>query len=230
MTRSNVLVGVLVVLLVAAIAYVYTLQSKSATERQELETALHEETQRLNTLKKQITEQERAVVALKAEFLERSGDVTRLKDAVVSRDHELVKIHNDLVQRDQELVSLRKTFAQRSEMLGVLNSPNVKVILLSGSHRASTARGFVLYDSHIRKGLLYAFNLPRPPLGKTYHLWAILDKPVSAGAFSVDAGSKSRFLIKGAPSWTRVSKFAVTLEREGSRPKLSGDLYLGVGL
>jgi anti-sigma-K factor RskA len=221
------------VLLVGTMFYAYTLRSQVTTatgERQQVETALQEETKRLSHLKKQVTEQEQQVAALKAEFTQRSEDINRLKEAVVLRDHELLKIHKDLVQRDLELVSLRKTFAQRNEMLGVMQSPNAKVISLSGSQRASSARGFVLFDPLTSKGFLYAYNLPLPPPGKTYQLWAILDKPVSAGIFTADSGNKGRLLIKGARSWSRVSKFAVSLERQGSRPKQPGDIYLGVGL
>jgi anti-sigma-K factor RskA len=226
-------VVLLISLLIGAILYAYILHSRVTTEsdqRRQVEAVLQEESKRVALLKKQVAEQEQQVAALKAQFTERSSDISRFKEALVSRDHELVNIHKDLVQRDQELVSLRKTFAQRSEMLGVLQSPNVKVIWLSGSHRAPSARAIVLFDPQTRKGLLYAYNLPQPPAGKTYHLWAILDKPVSAGTITIDSGNKSRLLIKGTPNWARVSKFAVSLERQGGRPKLPGDLYLGVGL
>jgi hypothetical protein len=230
---SSTVVVLLTALLIGLIWYVFVLRSQVTTEtdqRQQVEAALLEETKRLNLLKKQVTEQERQVAALKEEFTQRSGDISRLKDAVVSRDHELVRINKDLVQRDQELVSLRKTFAQRNEMLGVIQSPNVKVIWLSGSHKAQSARAFVLFDPQSKKGVLYAYNLPPPPPGKTYQLWAILEKPVNAGTFIIDSGNKGRLLFRGAQSWSRVSKFAVSLERQGGRPKLPGDIYLGVGL
>jgi anti-sigma-K factor RskA len=64
------------------------------------------------------------------------------------------------------------------------------------------------------------------PPGKAYQLWAIMDKPVSAGTFGVDTGHKCRHMAKGIPDPSRVTKFAVSLEPEGGRPQPTGEIYL----
>ena len=61
---------------------------------------------------------------------------------------------------------------------------------------AKSAGAFLLFDPTTKKAWLYAFNLSALPSGKVYQLWAIDDKPVSAGVFGLDAGQKARMFIK----------------------------------
>jgi len=223
----------MLVLLVGAGLYAYLLRSEVSQEidqRQRLESTLREETERMEALKEQVTNQEQQVADLKTAFAERSGDTGRLKEALAASEEETVQLRQDLAQREQELTSLRRTVAQRDEMLAVLRSPNAKVISLTGSEKARSAGGLLLLDPVSRRALLYAFNLPPLPHGKTYQLWVIPDKPVSAGTFMVDSGNKTRLVIKAAPDWTSVSRFAVSIEPEGGRPQPTGDIFLSAGL
>jgi anti-sigma-K factor RskA len=68
--------------------------------------------------------------------------------------------------------------------------------------------------------------MPALPPGKTYQLWAIVDKPMSAGTFRTDSGHKSRVVLKDLPDLSRISKFAVSLEPDGGRPQPTGAIYL----
>jgi anti-sigma-K factor RskA len=223
----------MLVLLVGAGLYAYLLRSEVSQEigqRQRLESTLREETERMEALKEQVTNQEQQVADLKTAFAERSGDTGRLKEALATSEEETAQLRKELAQGEQELSSLRKTVAQRDEMLVVLRSPNAKVISLMGSEKARSAGGLLLIDPASRRALLYAFNLPPLPRGKSYQLWAIQDKPVSAGTFTLDAGNKTRLVIKPTPDWTSVSRFAVSIEPEGGRPQPTGDIFLSTGL
>jgi anti-sigma-K factor RskA len=97
---------------------------------------------------------------------------------------------------------------------------------LTGSAAAKSAGAFLLFDPEGKRAFLYAFNMPALPPGKTYQLWSILEKPVSAGTFGLEAGHKCRHMARNIPDPTRITKFAVSLEPEGGRPEPTGEIYL----
>jgi anti-sigma-K factor RskA len=220
---------VTLLLLAGSVFYALSIRSQVMTEaeqRQKVETALQSEAARIAELQKQVTEQERLLVGLREEVTSRIGSLTELKTVLANRETELAQLRAQLAQREQGAGSLRKALAQRDEMLAFLRSPNVKVVSLAGSAMAKSAGALLLVDPESKKALLYAFNLPPLPAGKTYQLWAILDKPVSAGTFSTDTGHKSRLVLRSMPDPARITQFAVSLEPEGGRPQPTGDIYL----
>lgn len=219
----------LVLLLVGTGGYALYLRSQIESEHNHqlhIETALQENAARMATLQQQIAEQERQLAGLQGEFANRTGALGELQAALSDRQSQLEQLRAQLDQREQETAGLRKTLAQRDEMLTFLRSPNVKVISLAGLERAKEAGALLLFDPDSKKAFFYAFNMPPLPAGKTYQLWAILDKPINAGTFTTDAGQKSRMVIKHLPAFTRTMRFAVSLEPEGGRPQPTGDIYL----
>ena len=150
----------------------------------------------------------------------------QLKDTLTHREVELGQLRTLVAQQEQEATILRKALAQRDEISVFLRSPSVQVISLAGSAAAKSAGALLLYDPDSRKAFFYAFNMPQLVERKTYQLWAILDKPVSAGTFTTDAGHKSRLVIRNIPDLARITKFAVSVEPEGGRPQPTGEIYL----
>src|SRR5574341_875048 len=218
-------------LLILALGAWYTQSIRSqvgieTAQRQRAEVAFQESAERLAAIQRQVAEQEQALANLRTEMAQRSGDIGEFQAALASREAELNKLRDQLTSRERELAGLRTALAQRDEMLTFLRSPAVKVVSLAGLEKARTAGAFLLFDPETKRAFFYAFNMPPLPGGKTYQLWAILDKPVSAGTFSTDAGQKARMIVRGAPELARITKFAVSVEPEGGRPQPTGDIYL----
>ena len=115
---------------------------------------------------------------------------------------------------------------QQEEFSALLKSPHAKVVALSGSELAKESGAFLLFDPVTKKAWLYAFNLPALPSGKVYQLWAIDEKPVSAGVFNPDPGQKGRLMIKNLPDFSKMKTFAVSVEPTGGRPQPTGAIYL----
>lgn len=209
--------------------YALSIQSQVSTEvaqRQRLESALRDETARLAALRQQVAEQERVLNGLRDEFNRKADNLGELRNTLVTREAELDQLRADLAKREQELGGLRRALGQRDEMLTFLRSPRVKVISLAGLEQAKSAGALLLFDPDTKKAFFFAFNMPPLPPGKTYQLWAIVDKPISAGTFTTDAGQKSRLIIRSIPDLARITKFAVSIEPEGGRPQPTGDVYL----
>lgn len=226
---SPALALVLVLLLAGTVWYALAMHSQvllETAQRQKLETALQEETARLAALQRKTADQERQVASMQEELNQRNGEISGLQASIAERGAELALARTQLAQREQDTVILRKALAQRDELVPFLRSPQVKVIALHGSEMAKSAGALLLFDPESKKAFLYAFNMPRLPAGKIYQLWAIVDKPVSAGIFGTDTGQKSRLVIRRIPELAHITKFAVSLEPEGGRPQPTGDIYL----
>jgi anti-sigma-K factor RskA len=218
-----------VLILLVAAWYAQSSRTQTAIEivqRQRAETALRDGTTRLMELQRQVAVQEQTLASLREEKTHRSGDLGEIQAALASREAELDELRIQLTRRERELTGLRTVLAQRDEMLTFLRSPSVKVISLAGLEKAKAAGAFLLFDPESKKAFFYAFNMPPLPGGKIYQLWAIVDKPVSAGTFSTDAGQKARLVVRSAPDLARITKFAVSVEPEGGRPQPTGDIYL----
>ena len=200
--------------------------ANEAGQREQIEAALHDASTRTAALQRDLTQQEQALASLKEEVEHRIGTVSDTRNKLIEREAELDIVREELSRREQETAGLRKALAQRDDMLTFLRSAHVKVVSLAGIESAKSAGAFLLYDNETKKAFFYAFNMPELPPGKTYQLWAIVDKPMSAGTFRTDSGHKSRVVLKDLPDLSRVSKFAVSLEPEGGRPQPTGTIYL----
>ena len=222
--------AIVLVLSLAGIGW-YTLSLRSqvlleTAQRQQLKTALQEETKHLAALQRKIMEQEQLVASLQDQLQQRGGEISDLQASLAEQGAELACVRTQLAQREQDTVGLRQALARRDEFAPFLRSPHVKVIALHGSEIAKSAEAVLLFDPDSKKAFFYAFNMPVLPAGKIYQLWAILDKPVSAGIFGTDTGHKSRLVIRRIPAFALITKFAVSLEPAGGRPQPTGDIYL----
>jgi len=201
----------------------YTQTAQRSGQLQEMQAAVQQETSRVASLQSDLKQREQTVETLKAELDQRSTEAAELRDQLIQREAELDDVRNQLAQREG---SLQRLARQNEEFSGFFKNPSSKVVSLAGSDIAKTAGAFLLFDPVTKKAWLYAFNLPALPSGKVYQLWAIDDRPVSAGVFGVDTGQKGRMMIKSLPEFSRMKKFAVTVEPDGGRPQPTGAIYL----
>ena len=201
----------------------YTQTTQRSGEIQQLQGAVQQETSRVANLQSELRQREQTLDSLKSDLDQRTTEVAELRDQLLQREAELDDAHQQLTLHDSSLQRL----AQQSEtFVALFKKPTSKVVLLSGSDMAKSAGAFLLVDPASKKAWLYAYNLPALPHGKVYQLWAIDEKPVSAGVFGLDAGQKARMLIKNMGEFPRMKKFAVTVEPDGGRPEPTGAIYL----
>lgn len=118
---------------------------------------------------------------------------------------------------------LREQVAAYRATAELLRDPATRVIELRGVGTAAGASARIVWQAHVG-GRLFAAQLPAPPPGETYELWAIGDTPRALGTLDVDtAGAASRAI---EPTHDAVRTFAVTLEREGGAEVPIGPMVL----
>ncbi|MEK6549004.1 MAG: anti-sigma factor [Nitrospirota bacterium] len=215
--RSLALAASLAGLLLGVSGYAYYLYATLETERAayvEDRMALAKATLKASDLERQLDERQRNL----------SKATSELNRAIkaLSTTHELLAKHQEQI----ETIQVSRLGKPAEEIARIFSSPYARMATLNGTDMAKNAYAMVFVEPDTRRGFFYANNLPALPAGKTYQLWVITDKPVSAGIFSLDRGRKGRVMIQSAPDVATIKKFAVSMEPAGGKPQPTGSIYL----
>lgn len=102
-----------------------------------------------------------------------------------------------------------------SKQLRVLADASTSKVTLKGVEGKESALATVFWNNETKQTFLSINNLPTPPKGMQYQLWALADGvPVDAGVFDLE-DSKSIQIAKNIQS---AQTFAITLEEAGGKP------------
>jgi hypothetical protein len=122
---------------------------------------------------------------------------------------------------------LQRRLARAEGVLALLTGPDVRTVSLAGQEAAPGAHARAFVDPSGGRLVLYVYDLPPPPPGKTYQLWVILGgTPVSAGTFGVEADGRAHYESQPAASFGGVVTVAVTVEPAGGVPSPTGPMVL----
>lgn len=129
-------------------------------------------------------------------------------------DAEISLLRNDNKQYAEQLKIQQNTLKTMEEGLAVLSDPNTKLIRLQSTDAASSANALIHWNSNNHQAYISEVQLPAPPEGKQYQLWAIVNgKPVDAGVFDLTITNGINLQkMKETPG---AQAFAVTLENKG---------------
>ncbi|MHA6247544.1 anti-sigma factor [Pontibacter sp. CAU 1760] len=104
---------------------------------------------------------------------------------------------------------------QQEQALQVLRSGDFRLVRLQGVEGHADAQVLVYWNAAAQQVYIDPLQLPAPPAGKQYQLWALLDgKPIDAGLISLKQG-ESRELLQPMKGIGAAQAFAVTLEPAG---------------
>lgn len=138
----------------------------------------------------------------------------------------------DIRTLNEELTQLRTECAEQAAdntvlaaQLAAIQSAVAQMIVLGGSELSPNSTARVFLNPQEKVIYLGGVNLPAPPTGKQYQLWALVDgQPVDMGVFDVTPDS---IPLRQLPYVPGAGAFAVTLEDEGGRPTPNlNQLYL----
>jgi anti-sigma-K factor RskA len=124
------------------------------------------------------------------------------------------------------LQSAETELAQRVLRARVLESDDVRMLILGGKGPQPNAAGRVFWSARARRGVLVADSLAPLPPDRQYELWVFLNgKPVNAGVFDVNAQGRAIFESKDFPE-PQAQNFAVTIEPRGGVAAPTGAVVL----
>lgn len=127
----------------------------------------------------------------------------RYADLLASQNEMIVK--NDL---------LRTRMEQAENDMKLLSDPSVKPIQLEGVEAHPGMKAMVYFNQQNKRAYLGNSNLPKPPSGREYQLWAIIDgKPVDMGMY--DPSKVNGIKEMKVATAGNIQAFGVTLEKAG---------------
>ncbi|MTB52162.1 anti-sigma factor [Lewinella sp. W8] len=126
------------------------------------------------------------------------------------------QLQQQFIELEEDCGEQQTRLAAARDQIVALSDPATRQVLLDGTDNAPDSRAFVYYNPEDRKTLFAAANLPEPPAGKQYQLWAIdADGPKDMGVLALDLTAGAFLEV---PHFDDVAAFAITLEDEGGKP------------
>ncbi len=110
---------------------------------------------------------------------------------------------------------LRQELIHTQEVSALLQQSETRLFSLKGLQTAKQAQGSFVLNLDQQKGVLAVQNLPTPPAGKVYRLWAVVDKDkIPCGQFSVNhqGAVLEKFSMPADFYEAGITAFLVTLE------------------
>lgn len=135
---------------------------------------------------------------------------------LASSQQELLDSQQQLERLQEECDEAQRILTITQQRLDELTSPATVDVILAGTDNAPDKQAIVYYNVVTEKTLFKVVNLPRPPAGKQYQLWAIdADGPKDMGVLALDLSVETLLEIEFVAD---VAAFAITLEDEGGKP------------
>lgn len=132
-----------------------------------------------------------------------------------SMEQEMASMKENQEQMLAANESARQQLDQAQQQFRLLLDPAVKTVALAGVGEHTDNSAMVLWDSRSKEVYLSLKNMPPPPAGKQYQLWAIVDgKPVDAGVYAL----QQKEAVQKMKVIPQAQMFAITLEQEGGSP------------
>ncbi len=126
-------------------------------------------------------------------------------------------LESELSTLESECNQIAADYQADQQQIQVLTDPDTRGIVLAGTDNAPDSRAVVFYNQQEGTVLFAASNLPAPPTGKQYQLWAIdAEGPQDLGV--LDTGLTNDELLS-VPFVANAAAFAITLEDTGGQPQ-----------
>ncbi|MDX1904863.1 MAG: anti-sigma factor [Thermonemataceae bacterium] len=124
-----------------------------------------------------------------------------------------------MAQTQQKLES---KYTKLTEELSIVQNPDFQLTYLVGlQETAPQSYAAVFWNEKSQTAYIYTSSLPKPPFGKQYQLWALVEKDETVW----DAGVFDWGKFSPVKCFKKPEKFIITLEKEGGVPKAEGKAY-----
>ena len=127
------------------------------------------------------------------------------------------ELQNDINTLREDCDATNTALIASERRVQALTNPATQDIELAGTDNAPESSAIVFYNQELDRTIFRAGNLPRPPAGKQYQLWALDAEgtPVDLGVLALDLEADTLLDVSFIEN---ASAFAITLEDEGGKP------------
>jgi anti-sigma factor RsiW len=129
-------------------------------------------------------------------------------------------------QTQEKLIATQGDLNRYQQAVATIEQAPGRMLNLAGSGIAASASGNVVITPSQRQAVLMIQNMPKPPEGKVYHLWAMVEgRKVACIQFTPEADGKVLMQLP-ADRWVNAIGVAVTLEPNQSEVQPTGDMVM----
>ena len=133
-----------------------------------------------------------------------------------NRDASIGELQQRFTTLEQDCERIRDNNQENRQQLALLSDADTRSIVLAGSDNAPDSRAVVFYNQQAGEVLFSASNLPAPPSGQQYQLWAIdANGPQDLGVLDEELSSATLLDVRFVPE---TAAFAITLQDAGGSP------------
>ena len=145
-----------------------------------------------------------------------------------SSRREMAKLARQLGQQQRELQIERDNVTRQTEALALLNSPDARKIVLSGTPTAQAARATFMYDEKSHSSVLMIEGLPPTPADKAYEVWFIPKglAPIPGRTFTVNANGRAMISDSMPAAAGSAPVIAITMEPKSGSATPTEPIYL----
>ncbi len=147
---------------------------------------------------------------------------------LASTQDELEQQKIALNEQNEELANLRQESIELAAVNSVLTDPTTQRVQMNGTGLYPEGMAQIFWNAEDQKVLMDKGNMPAPPQGQDYQLWAIVDgTPQSLGVYPWSASEEQPKIMLGEVE--SAAAFAVTLEPKGGSetPTMSNLFVIG---
>jgi hypothetical protein len=139
---------------------------------------------------------------------------------------EMASTRLELARLRQSQEQLAQTDNRYRNSVAVLGQPESRMLTMTGMGAVSAASGQIVISPKQNRALFIVKNMPPPPTGKVYHLWAIVDgHKVACAQFAPESDGQALLQLP-ANRWTAATQVVITLEPEQSEAQPTGEMVM----
>ncbi|MEW5977272.1 MAG: anti-sigma factor [Acidobacteriota bacterium] len=131
-----------------------------------------------------------------------------------------------LNQKAEQIQQLQEELRRQRQVMALLQRPDVRITSLAGTPKSPGAAATIVWSANATEAYFVVSHLPVAPADRTYQLWLITDRPISAGIFDVNPDGRASLQLSNLIGTAQAQKFAVTLEPSGGVPQPTGEMHL----
>jgi len=129
---------------------------------------------------------------------------------------EMSGIKKSNVAMSKRMDAMQQEMGYSQSLANLYRNPEYKTVRLAGLEKSPQSSVAAFWHQATNAVLLDVQNLPKPPAGKQYQLWSIVDgKPVDNGMLDPEFSGRVLTMKNTKPG---AQAFAITLEKEGGVP------------
>ena len=131
-----------------------------------------------------------------------------------------------LRESQEQLITRSNSGDRYQESISFMRQSGSRMLTMTGSGLVSGASGNVVIVPEQNRAVLTVQKMPQPPVGKIYHLWAVVNNQKIACIQFVPESNGQVLMQIPANRWNRATQVVITVEPEQSESQPTGEMVM----